>query len=317
MFGWLNVVPRAGGRFTYYSEADGDGATTQEEARWVFNTGAEVNFKVSRLWAGVTNGLLEMDGLRHIMEPAVNYVYVPEPNVRPPALPQFDYELASLRLLPIDFPDYNAIDSIDTRHVMRVGVRNRLQTKRAGKVEDLLRWEAYSDWRLEPEAGQVAFGDVCSDLLFQPRSWLALESIVRYDTDNERLRLALNEITFQPGDRWSWRVGHWYVRDDFSGPPTELGEGSDLIRSTLFFRLNENWGIRATHYYDLRENRLQEQFYSLYRDLRSWTAALTFRTRNPTEGEDDFSVALTLSLKALPRYGIGDDAVDPYQLIGR
>jgi hypothetical protein len=51
--------------------------------------------------------------------------------------------------------------------------------------------------------------------------------------------------------------------------------------------------------------------------LRSWTAALTFRTRNPTEGEDDFSVALTLSLKALPRYGIGDDAVDPYQLIGR
>jgi len=316
-FGWLNIAPRAGGRFTYYTEADGDGATTFEETRGVFNTGAEITAKASRLWAGATNGFLEVDGLRHIIEPAANYVYVPEPDTRPGALPQFDYELASLRLLPIDFPDYNAIDSIDTRHAVRLGLRNRLQTKRAGRLEDLLRWEAYSDWRLEPEADQLAFGDVCSDLLFQPRSWLALESIVRYDTDNERLRLALHEVTFQPNDRWSWRVGHWYVHDDFSGPPIELGEGSDLVRSSLFYRLNENWGFRATHYYDLREGRMQEQFYSIYRDLRSWTAALTFRLRDPVDGDSDVTLALTLSLKALPRYGIGDDAVEPYRLIGR
>jgi hypothetical protein len=107
------------------------------------------------------------------------------------------------------------------------------------------------------------------------------------------------------------------VHDDFSGPPTELGEGSDLIRSTLFYRLNENWGLRASHYYDLRESRLREQFYSIYRDLRSWTAALTCRVRDPQNGQNDVTVALTLSLKALPRYGAGDDVVEPYQLLGR
>ena len=48
LFGWLNVTPRAGGRFTYYSEADGPGATTQEINRSVFNTGAEVSTKLSR-----------------------------------------------------------------------------------------------------------------------------------------------------------------------------------------------------------------------------------------------------------------------------
>jgi lipopolysaccharide assembly outer membrane protein LptD (OstA) len=316
-FDWLNVAPRVGGRYTYYSEAHGAGAATREESRGVFNTGAEATFKVSRVWAGLTNALLEMDGLRHIFEPAVNYVYVPEPNVRPTQLPQFDYELASLRQLPIDFPDYNAIDSVDARNVMRLGMRHRLQTKRAGQLADLVRWEVFSDLRLDPAPGQLAFGDISSDLLFQPRSWLALESIVQYDTDNERLRLALHEISFQPNDRWSWRVGHWYVHDDFSGPPTELGEGSDLLRSTLFYRLNENWGVRASHYYDLREGRMQEQFYSLYRDLRSWTAALTFRLRDPLQGENDVALALTVSLKALPRYGIGDDAVQPYQLLGR
>ena len=35
-FGWLNVTPRVGGRFTYYGEADGPGATTEEERRGVF-----------------------------------------------------------------------------------------------------------------------------------------------------------------------------------------------------------------------------------------------------------------------------------------
>jgi len=316
-FGWLNVIPRVGGRLSYYSEADGAGATTTEETRGVFNTGAELNFKVSRLWAGVTNRLFQLDGLRHIVEPSANYVFVPQPGVLPGSLPQFDYELASLRLLPIDFPDYNSIDSVDSRNVMRLGLRNRLQTKRDGRVEDFVRWELFSDWRLEPEPGQVAFGDVCSDLLFQPRSWLAFESIVRYDTDNVRLRLALHELTLQPNDRWSWRVGHWYVHDDPSPPPTSLGEGSDLIRSTLFYRLNENWGFRASHYYDLRESRMQEQFYSIYRDLRSWTAALTFRYREPLNGESDVAVALTFSLKAFPRYGLGSDAVEPYQLLGR
>jgi lipopolysaccharide assembly outer membrane protein LptD (OstA) len=283
----------------------------------VFNTGMEATFKVSRLWPGVTNGLLQLDGLRHILEPAANYVYVPEPGALPATLPQFDYELASLRLLPIDFPDYNSIDSVDSRNVIRLGLRNRLQTKRGGKVEDVVRWELYSDWRLEPEPGQVAFGDVCSDLLFQPRSWLALESIVRYDTDNERLRLSLSEITLQPNDRWSLRLGHWYVHDDPSTSPTSLGEGSDIIRSTLFYRMNENWGLRASHYYDLREGRMQEQFYTIYRDLRSWTAALTCRLRDPQDGQTDVTVALTLSLKALPAYGVGSDAVDPYQLLGR
>ena len=100
-FGWLNVAPRVGGRFTYYGKADGPGAMTREEYRGVFNTGAEVSFKASRIWPDLQSKLLEAQGLRHIGEPSVNYVYVPQPHPGPPQLPQFDYELPSLRLLPI------------------------------------------------------------------------------------------------------------------------------------------------------------------------------------------------------------------------
>ena len=81
-FGWLNFTPRVGGRFTYYGESEDSGGVTKEEYRGVFNTGAEVSFKASRLWRGVRSKFWDADGLRHIIEPSVNYVYVPSPNRR-------------------------------------------------------------------------------------------------------------------------------------------------------------------------------------------------------------------------------------------
>ncbi len=316
-FGWLNVRPRAGGRFTYYSEADGPGAVTEEVYRGVFNTGVEVSFKASRLWRNAQSSLLELDGLRHIIEPSANYVYVPRPNERPFELPQFDYELPSLRLLPITFPDYNAIDSIDTQNAVRFGLRNKLQTRRDGRVEDLLRWEVFTDWRLRPRADQGTYSDLYSDAILRPRSWLTLHSQTRFDINNEQMRMTLHTATIEPNNVWNWTIGHFYLRDDFSGTPTSLGLGNDLITSSLFYRANENWAFRASHHYDLRNDRLQEQYYTVYRDMRSWTAALTAGLRDDGNGPEDFIITFNFSLKARPKYGLGSDTVRHHSLLGR
>lgn len=315
--GWLNFTPRAGGRATYYGEADGRGATTSELTRTVVNTGAELTFKASQTWADKTNGLFNLDGLRHIIEPSLNYVFVPKPSHLPGELPQFDTELPSLRLLPINFPEYNAIDSVDSQSTLRVGLRNRFQTKRDGEAQDFLFFDIYSDWRLDPNSGQNRFSDIFSDIVLRPRSWLTLESLTRLDTDQGVYRLSFHNLTIQPNDTWSWGIGHLYVRDDFSATPTALQQGNSFITSTLFFRMNENWGLRAQHQYEVREEWLQQQTYSLYRDFRNWTAALSFRVRDPRNNEGkDYGVAFTFSLKAEPRVNVGEDAVRPSRLLG-
>lgn len=316
LFGWLNVTPRVGGRFTYYTESDGPGINTEEETRGVFNTGAEMTFKASRVWPGVRNSLLDVDGIRHIIQPSINYVYVPSPNVHPTQLPQFDYELPSLRLLPIEYPEYNSIDSIDSQNVLRFGLRNQLQTKRDGQVKDLLDWQLYTDWRLRPRSDQRTFADLYSDLSFAPRDWITLESQTRLDLNTGDWRMALHTATLQPSDRWSWTLGHFYLHDDFSRLPTALGQGDNVFMSALFFKLNENWGTRATHHYDIREGRLQEQYYSLYRDLRSWTAAITGGIRDNGVGAKDYTITFTFSFKAKPKYGVGGDSVRPYSMLG-
>ncbi len=310
-FGWLNVIPRVGQRFSYYSEANERGATTGEEYRNVFNTGAEVTWKASRVYAGARNELLDVTGLRHIIEPSVNYAFVPGPNKAPHELPQFDRDLPSSRLRPIEFPDYNTIDSIDSQSVVRLGLRNKLQTKREGVVGDLVNWAVYADWRLAERHGRSTFSDVYSDLDFRPRSWLTLNSETRTSVDHPALQEANHTVTLEPGETWSLSLGHRYRRDS-----QELGLGNNLILATFFYRLNENWGVRTQHHYEARDGTMEYQYYTLYRDFRSWTGALTFRVRDNRFGSDDFTVAIALSLKAMPRFGLGRDAVRPHRLIG-
>ena len=107
-FGWLNVTPRVGGRYTHYGEASGPGGLTEAQDRWVFNTGVELSTKLSRVWPGARSAWLNVNGLRHIIIPSINYAYTPNPNVDPDEIPQFDRALPSLRLLPLTFPEFNA-----------------------------------------------------------------------------------------------------------------------------------------------------------------------------------------------------------------
>lgn len=318
-FDWLNVVPYAGGRFTYYSDGDGPGGTNAETTRTVFDAGTEVSFKLSRLWAGVTNSALDIDGLRHIIVPSANYVYVRNPSTPSSQIPQFDTLSPSLLLLPVQFPDYNDLDAIEGQNLIRFGLRNTIQTKRNGQMDNLFDWNLTLDWNIQPNTQtnsifllpQKNFSDIYSDLSFKPRSWVTFESQVRYDINDGVLNMTFDQIAFTPSDRWSWGAGYFYLNSAFQGT------GENFITSTFFYRFTDNWGFRTTQAYDALNGRLQDQFYTLYRDLRSWTGALTFRVENNGNGPKDYTVAFTFSLKANPKYHPGDDTAVPYHLVGQ
>jgi lipopolysaccharide assembly outer membrane protein LptD (OstA) len=312
-FGWLNITPRVGGRYTYYGQAHGPGAFTDEQDRWVFDTGAEVSTKASRTWAGVQNHLFDLDGLRHIVQPMINYSYVPTPNVRPLQVPQFDYLLPSEELLPITFPEYNSIDFIDSANVLRFALHNRLQTKRSGQVENVANWSLYMDWRLNPLPGETTFSDAYSKLDLKPWHWLSLSSYLAYNLDVTKFDQVNTYATFAPNNVWSWTLGQRYLRDS----AFYSTNGIDFVYSSFYLRVNENWGLRASHYYDIAAGVMQEQQYTIYRDLRSWTVALSFRVlRNVGGGSPDYGGAVTFSLKSAPRFGLGQDINKPTLLLG-
>jgi hypothetical protein len=178
------------------------------------------------------------------------------------------------------------------------------------------------DWRLtpgenpnnldEPFSPQQNFSDLYSDFAFKPRSWIVFDSRSRYDFNDGYLNLSFDQITFTPSERWSWGFGYWYLRDGFDG----FTQANNYITSTFFYRFSDNWGFRMRDDYNAAIGQLQEQSYTIYRDLRSWTSALTFRVQDNSSGPTDFTVAFTFSLKAAPKVHVGDDTVQPYHLVG-
>jgi hypothetical protein len=128
--------------------------------------------------------------------------------------------------------------------------------------------------------------------------------------------MSYTTVTIQPNNVWSWQLGHYYLRDQPSPPPTALGNGNNVFTSTLQYRLNENWGLRMGHYFEARTGQLQEQDYTVFRDMRSWTAALSFLVRQNQTGPDEFGFAFTFSLKAYPRPAVTTDAGRAYSLLG-
>ena len=161
-FGWLSIVPRAGFRATYYSETRDLGKTLftpssdplipdfivpdntplhldGDTTRTVFNAGVEASFKISRAWEEVQSSALGLDGLRHVIQPFTNFSWVSDPGVNPAAILQFDRVEPTTKLRPIDFPEFTTIDSIDHWTIWRLGVRNRLETRRDDTQRYLVR----------------------------------------------------------------------------------------------------------------------------------------------------------------------------------
>ncbi len=314
-FGWLNVTPRVGGRWNYYSEATSNGnQILKSQNRWIGVTGVEFSAKASRVWKGVENKALDLKELRHIVEPMFNYAYTPNPTVGSWRLPQFDRQFPSLKLLPIDFPDYNSIDTIDASNTLRLGMRNKLQTWREDQMSTWVQSALFVDWRLDKNRGQSTFSNVYSDLDFKPREWMTFTSETRYDPSGGVFRESNHYLTLNPNPIWAASLGHRYL--DGADPVFAPALGSNLIYSGLYLRLTENWGLNTRHYFEARDGVLEDQYYTLYRDLESWTSGLTFRVRESRNGPTDFSIAITISLKASPSVKLGKDRDHPILLLG-
>jgi hypothetical protein len=197
-----------------------------------------------------------------------------------------------------------------------LSLRNRLQTKREEGVQDLVNLSITTDYNLHPGTNHP-FGDLYSDFDFRPRSWLTLNSSVRYDMVSNRWREAVERVVIQPSTAWSLAVAYRYLMNNDPEFETYLGQnlpGHNLITASFYYRMNENWGLHIAEQYEAQYGGLQQQVYSIYRDLRSWTAALMFRITEGPGQPTDFTVGLTFSLKAFPRYGLGADS-DPAQTV--
>ncbi|HEX8076551.1 MAG TPA: LPS assembly protein LptD, partial [Chthoniobacterales bacterium] len=196
-FGWLSVVPRVGFRATYYDQTRDLGKTLMppsnnpfipdflninpkdpihfagNKLRTVFNGGVESSFKVTRTWEGAQSNALGLDGLKHVIQPFTNFSFVSTDISDPGSILQFDRYQPSTQLRPIDFPQFTTIDSLDNWTIWRLGVRNRLLTRRDDSTVSWMDIESYLDVNFDNPFDKTQYSNLFNRLSFTPVPWMS------------------------------------------------------------------------------------------------------------------------------------------------
>jgi hypothetical protein len=277
----------------------------KEGAVWrtIFNAGVESSFKISREWDEVQDRTFGLDGLRHIIQPYINFSWVSSPNIDPATILQFDRVEPSTKLNPIDFPQYTAIDAIDNWTIARVGVRNRLQTRRDDLTVSWLELETYVDVNFDNPFDKTDYSNVFNKLIFTPVPWATLVIDSQLPLLDRGFTEVDTNINFKPTANTAISFGHRYLKNN----PFFLD--SSLFTVGGYYRFDENWGFGFSEQYEAETNLLEQQRYAIYRDLTSWVASLGAIIQN-NNGVKEYGVLLTFTLKSFPNLGL-DVNFDP------
>lgn len=321
-FGWLAVVPRVGLRETWYSKTrelnpslfppsdnplvpvfllpeptlERPVHNAGETFRTVVNAGAEGSFKISRTWEDVQTRALGLDGLRHIVQPFANFSWVSNDGADPREIFQFDRFQPTTELRPIDFPQFTSVDSIDQWTVCRVGVRNRLQTRRDDFTINWLTLESYFDFNIDNPYDRTPYSNLFNNLRFTPLPWATLTVNSQIPAFDKGFTEVNTGIVVQPIANTQISFGHRYLN---SNP---FFQNSSLFVLGTYCRVNDNWGVAVEEQFEAVTHNLEQQRYSVYRDLTSWVASLGAIIRDNGKVQE-YGVLFTFTLKAFPKFG--------------
>jgi lipopolysaccharide assembly outer membrane protein LptD (OstA) len=296
--GWLNFVPRAGYRGTYYSDTltsitsnsvvTATGTNSMEtttnsvteitnaagQLRNMFEIGAEISFKAFKTMNG--------GAMRHIVEPYANYTFRMEPDVVPDELYQFD-----------------SIDGLDEVHQTLLGVRNKIQSKRNGRPHDLADINTFTTLNFNSDEDEDMFDKLYLDSDFYPADWLYINLYGIYGVSESELEEFNTRFNLVRDNIWKVRAEHRYRLDD-----------SNLLTGTITVYPNIKWAFNVFGRYEFEDSRVQEQGGYIERKLdcigmRLGGSVLPGFTRTDgTEKEDEYRIMLSFWLTAFPQLGL-------------
>ncbi|MGI5922829.1 MAG: LPS-assembly protein LptD [Lentisphaeria bacterium] len=321
----VTVTPRVGARVTYYSKSsktpvssediannlvvdnpdmvyaanpvrnyDSDGG---EITRFAFETGIEARTSISSDWLDLALPAWSVQGLRHVVEPYLNYTYASTPTEDRDFIYFFD-----------------EIDRLEKQNFLRLGLDQRLNTRRDGSVVSIARWQTYADIHFDRgEESDRYPGDLGNRLDFMPRRDLRFWGVLLHDMgegeihrgelgtrlgEEERLNFSLRYIYRNDHlSRSAWSMGSSLV--DLTGESSyikKMFETADIAAADLNVPINALTSVNIHAEYDFEKSRLSEHFYSLRRQLHCWVISLGMGWDN-----SDFRAMIMCHLTAFPK----------------
>lgn len=313
-FGFLTLIPRAGARGTYYSQTRRTETTTQASVVTVTNTTVDASgATVSQVSSSTTTNTVTRDvpngadgrgsvelgfetsykafGLydtaygprRHIIEPFANYTFIPEPNLTPADLYQFD-----------------EVDQLAERNDVRLGVRNKWQERRDSGPSDLIDAEVSTIVNIHRPEGQDTIENLYFDTELRPVEDWAIDFDGTYNIPNGDLTTFNSWLTWDASDQARTRLEYRYRQDD-----------SSLLFGDLTLFPKSRWTYNGYARYEFEQSRMEEvggyiQHIFHCVGLKVGSNYIPSYTRTDgTEKKDEYRAMVEFWLTAFPGHGLG------------
>ncbi len=307
---WLNVVPRVGAGYTHYSAVSAQGLdgtsldTVDSLDRPSLHAGVDLSFKLSKVYPGVRKRKLGLDELRHILQPYSRFSYLAADDLSQD-LPAIDRLAPTTKDRPLDVTRFTATDALRDWNIVRLGMYNRLQTKRNGGTFPWFDLNTFVDlYPNDPEFDRDT-SNLFNELRWNPLPWLSAHIDSQLPLGGDYDFSEINSyLTFQPAPNFRFTLGQFFLEDH------PFFFDSNTTRLSTYTRVNDNWGVGTAHFYEAETDSLRLQQYTIHRDLSSWTAALGAQIRDNL-GNEEFGLVFSLTLKAFPRVGTPTDLLNP------
>jgi hypothetical protein len=278
---FIEFTPFVANEETVYSK---DVNSENIPPRTIFFSGATMSTKFYRLFNVKTDFLgMDIDGLRHVITPSINYSFNHEPTISNSQLRQID-----------------SLDSMTRNNSASLELSNKLQTKRKGVKTDIVDFRVNSVYSFKPKYAAKR-GSNLSDFIYNlqvyPTNWISLVADATYnrsvprDNENYGKFTAVNyDLGFTFGSDRAFGIGQRYVR-----------KGSNQLTSSLVWRLTPKWRFSIYERYEMGSDPtvkrgIKEQEYSISRDLHCWQLDFTYNISQ----EQGHTLMFIFRLKAFP-----------------
>lgn len=292
---FFQVTPFVQSRQTFYDKGAND---ERLPIRTIFYSGVQVSTKFYRLFDVKSNLLgLDLNGLRHVITPTINYSYNHSPTIPARNLQQID-----------------SVDSLTASNSAALELSNKLQTKRKGASIDLVDLLITTNYTFHPQyvSGNKtgsSFQDVIYKLKVLPYSWVRFEGDATYkhsgptsDENFNKFSLVNYDVTINPSAKYSFGIGQRYER-----------KGQNQFTGSIEWRISPKWRFKIYQRYNAKaylDNTgtvitpsTLEQEYTITRDLHCWEVEFSFNNRR----NNGSTLFLLFRLKAFPENEFGFD----------
>ena len=296
---WLTLTPLAGVRLTQYENQQidplflGQLPVTVDDSfrREIYELGFDLEARAYASYPTL-NKAWRIDGLRHLVRPALRYRYFSNPeDVN--GIAAIDRQVFDLKRPLLDLSDLRNVDQIAQSHLVRLGLENLFQTRtEAYGSRTLAELNFYQDiifeknLRYDGDEDDV-FNATWVELVLNPAPWLKFDLASRFKTESLTLEELRTRTTIKSGEIW------------------ELGLSTDLLNKRInqyrldyIYLINERYSFVTNLNFDANSNKFSIFRLGLQTHLGStWELlyAITFREDARRESDVSFDIQLRLA----------------------